>query len=313
MEFARRSTRRAACSIAAVCACSLTLVATADPPAFESRELAESIYLMRPAGGRSDLANSLLVVRHDGLLVVDAQATPEAARELLAAIAAVSRAPIRYLVLSHAHAEAAGGASAFPESTLVIASTRARDALGDPEWDFAAELDGGMTGADARKPVLVLQARTELDDPQNRIEIFPLGHAHTNTDLFVVVPRANLIYAGAVLFDRQPYARDADVGGWLAALNYLTKLRPAIVVPLHGEPTDVSGVRKARESLAWLRGRVELGFIDGIAPERIPDRVLADEEFDDYFGANVSSSVARGLIEQAVAEAIEQRRKRGIM
>jgi hypothetical protein len=98
----------------------------------------------------------------------------------------------------------------------------------------------------------------------------------------------------------------------VSALNYLAKIRPAIAVPLRGAPVDVRGIRLARESLAWLRGQVELAFIDAVPSDRIPDRVLASEEISRYFQPDQSPSFVRGVIAQAVEEAIEQRRKRGI-
>src|SRR6187455_3658324 len=72
---------------------------------FEIQELAKGVTLL------SGQTNSIVVERKDGLLVIDAQPSPEAGRALLAAIAKISKQPVRYLVLTHPHADAAGGAS----------------------------------------------------------------------------------------------------------------------------------------------------------------------------------------------------------
>jgi hypothetical protein len=56
-----------------------------------------------------------------------------------------------------------------------------------------------------------------------------------------------------------------------------------------------------------------MNFIDGIAPERIAGRVLESEELTEHFDLDASPSYTPGLVEQVVAEAIEQRRKRGVM
>src|SRR6185503_15148986 len=117
-------------TLAAALLAILTLSA-AEPRPFTEEKLAEGVHLFRPADPSSARSNSLVVVRQDGLLVVDAQPTPEAARELLAAARSVSSLPVRYLVLTHPHAEAAGGASAFPDSTLVIGSAGCRFAMTD--------------------------------------------------------------------------------------------------------------------------------------------------------------------------------------
>jgi len=114
--------------------------AAADASPFRLERLGEGIHFVRPADPSDPLrTNALLVQRDDGPLVVESQPTEAAAREMLAAIRAVEPRPVRYLVLSHAHAESSGGAGAFPAETLVIASRRARVALEDPGFDTGAE------------------------------------------------------------------------------------------------------------------------------------------------------------------------------
>ena len=285
---------------------------------FRAEELAAGVTLFRPAEGRTDLTNSLVVTREDGLLVVDAQPTPAAARLLLDAIAAHSEAPIRYLVLSHAHAEAAGGASAFPDSTLVIATRRAWEFLRDPSFDFGAEARERAGSAwrepPRRLPVLLLHARTELEDGLNEVEFLPLGEAHSHSDLLIQLPDRRIIYAGALAFvDRNPYVGAGSVSGWLGALNHLSKLDPALVVPLHGAPIDARGVRTLRDTLGWVRGQVEIGFIDQLPPDRIAERVLASAEIDRHFDMKTAPVFARGLVQAAVDEALDQRRKRGLV
>lgn len=286
-------------------------------PAFEARELFPGVHLLEPRADRADLSNSLVVEREDGLLVVEAQATEAAARELLAAVATLGTKPVRYLVLTHAHAESAGGAAAFPAATLVIGTVGTRDALRDPAFDFGAEARGRAPawGAPSRRPPeLVLHARTELEDPVNEVELLPLGHSHTAGDLLVFLPNQNVYFAGALTFpDGNPYGVGANVGGWLSTLNYLVKSGAALFIPLRGEPLDARGVRRSRDAFAWLRGQVELGFIEQVTPERIPGWVLESEDLASHFDTAASPSFLRGLIEQVVEEALQQRRKRGLL
>jgi glyoxylase-like metal-dependent hydrolase (beta-lactamase superfamily II) len=310
----------AACPASAVSATDSAVTSPQQTGAFLAEQLAEGIHLMQPASGRTELSNSLVVAREDGLLVVDAQASPDAARELLEAIGQISSKPVRYLVLSHAHAEAAGGASAFPKSTLVIGTLGARDALRDPQFDFGAEVRARSENPrrweapEIRSPVLVIHARTELEDPVNEVELLPLGHAHSPTDLMVLLPNQNILYAGAVLFpDRNPYAAAASAGGWLGVLNHISKIQPAVVIPLRGEPLDVRSVRVERDSLAWVRGQVELGFIEQVPPEQLTDWVLESEELGRHFDRDASPSFVRILIDRVVEDAVEHRKKRGLM
>jgi glyoxylase-like metal-dependent hydrolase (beta-lactamase superfamily II) len=288
--------------------------------AFTVDVVSEGVFLLLPVADRPDLSNSLVVDREDGLLVVGAQSSAATAKELLDAVGALSTKPVRYVVLTSAHAESAGGASAFPESTLVIGTVGARDSLRDPTFDFGAEVrlrsddPRRWEAGDKRLPGLVIHARTELEDPVNEVELLPLGPAHSQSDMMVLLPNQNILYCGAVLFpDRNPYGGEADIGGWLSTLNHMAKMNPALAIPLRGEPLDVRRIRVERDALAWVRGQIDLGFVDGVAPERITDWVLDSEDLERHFDADASPSFLRSVIDRALEEAIRARKKRGLM
>jgi glyoxylase-like metal-dependent hydrolase (beta-lactamase superfamily II) len=288
--------------------------------AFAVDEVSEGVFILRPVAERPDLSNSMVVERRDGLLVVGPQASPESAGELLGAISAISTKPIRYLVLTHAHAESTGGASAFPESTLVIGSVDTRDSLRDPAYDFGAEVrlrssnPKRWQAPPKRLPVMIVHARTELEDPVNEVELLPLAPSHSRSDLMVLLPNQNILFCGAVLFsDRNPYAGEAVVGGWLSTLNHIAKMNPARAIPLRGEALDARQVRVLRDALAWVRGQIDLGFVERIAPERMTDWVLESEDAAKHFDLEASPSFVRTVIDRALEEAIVQRRKRGLM
>ena len=59
--------------------------------------------------------NSGVIVGDDAVMVVDAQATPVTAADVIARIAKITDKPIKYLLLTHYHAARALGASAYQE------------------------------------------------------------------------------------------------------------------------------------------------------------------------------------------------------
>jgi len=291
----------------------------AVPETFRQVQLAEGVWLFRPPDDRVDLTNALVVEREDGLLVVNAQPSPRAAELFLSELRRYSDLPVRYLVLPHPHAEAAGGASAFPPDTLVIGTSGCREALQDPSFDFAAEArrrsasPGAWTEPPRRSPTLVLHGRTRLDDARIPVELLPLPRAHTTGDMLVQLPVENIIYGGAVVFaDRNPFASGGHIGGWLTALNNIAKTAPAAVIPLRGPILDARETRVLRDSFAWLRGRVDLGFIDGLLAPELPNWLLESEELGRHFDLEARPSFVTSVIDQAVAEAVEARRKRGL-
>ncbi len=287
-----------------------------DASAFETQDLAPGVILFRPSQRGPAHTNSLVVERDDGLLVVDAQPSEAAARDLLAAIASKSAAAIRFLVLTHPHAAAAGGARAFPDSALRIASRGFRDAVADPAFDFDADLAarGALPVPPPRpRPTLVLFGRTRLEDPRNPVVLMPLPPAHTPGDLLVMLPDVGVVEAGGLPFpDRNPYAVDADVAGWLAQLNQLIGIAPRWIAGLEGPPQNPAELASQRDTLAWIRNAVDDAFADRVAPETITDTVLAAPGAARRLDLGARPSFARGLVERVVEEARARRRAIGL-
>jgi cyclase len=287
-------------------------------PVFAVRLLAPGVHLFAPADGDVAHTNAVVAEREDGLLVAGAQPRPEAAKELLAAIAeAIPGAPVRYLVILHASAEASGGAAAFPPSVLVIGSEGARAAFADPSFDpgGAAKARAGEGWTEPPRPrvVLALSGSTLLDDPRVPVQLVPIAPAHTRGDVVVRLPSADLTVGGALLFpDRNPYAGDAHLGGWMNALNNFVVDGGTAVVPLRGAPLGNRELRLQRDAMAWVRGEVESAYIDRLPSDRIPARVLGADKLEMHLDRSLSPSFLSLLAEVAVREAREQRRKYGL-
>ncbi len=295
------------------------LAAAPDAVPFRTEELAPGVTLLTPADPSTARTNSLLVERQDGLLVIDAQPAVSAAKELLAVIGRISPKPVRYLAFSHPHAEAVGGATAFPSDTLVIGSRSCRDALADDERELGAEMRGRSEDPEAwvdperRLPVLVVSSRVVLDDPHRRVEFRALVPSHSSGDMLVYLPGSDILYVGSLLFsDGNPYAEDATIRSWLDALNSISKRKPARIVGLHGPAVDVRAIRRNRDSFAWLRGRVEYAFVEQVPTERIRQFVFDSPQLGHHFDPDASPSFLPGVIDQVVGTAIENRRKRGL-
>ncbi len=314
----RRSTLLLAVVLAGAAA-----IARADPPApvpraaFTAESLTEGVFLLRPTAPSISRTNSILVQREDGPLVIESQPSVESARELLATIATLDSRPIRYLVLSHPHVESIGGAAAFPDSTLLVASAGCARSLDDPSFDPGAELRAAAARPEEwvlpplRRPVLVVDGPATLADSRNAVVLLPAGEAHTGGDLMVLFPRARILYVGAALVvDGNPYAPDGDLSGWLDLLHQVVRMDIDTLLPLRGPRATRDDARRFKDGLAWIRGQVETGLRDGIPWEDIPNFVLQSHSFAEYFDANAVPAFYRQLVEKVLREADEQRTKR---
>jgi glyoxylase-like metal-dependent hydrolase (beta-lactamase superfamily II) len=285
---------------------------------FTIETLAPGVDLYRgdPARG---CANSLVVERADGLAVVDAQPSPAAAAELLAAIGARTKKPVRYLMFSHPHVEAIGGASAFPASAVRIGSRGCAEALRNPEIDFAAEAraraadPAGYPAPPALAPALTLDGTATLEDPALRIEMFPMPPADTVGGLLVVLPEQGIAFVGDLLaWERNPFAEHATIEGWIARINAVATMAPKVVVPSRGPTEEVVALRRQRDSFVWLRAQVSKAFVDLVPVEDIPKRVRAHEDFAKWFDTTAVPSFVPGVIDAVVREAVAERRRRGL-
>src|SRR5829696_5813540 len=72
--------------------------------------------------------NSGVIVGDDGVMVVDAQATPVMALQVIERVRKVTSLPIKYVLLTHYHAVRVLGASAY-EGAEIIGSKATRDLI----------------------------------------------------------------------------------------------------------------------------------------------------------------------------------------
>ena len=127
-------------------------------------EIAPGVYFATGTGTVNVGSNAMVVVNEDDVLLVDSHITADAARELIASVAAITDKPIRYLVNTHFHFDHAHGNQEFPEGVEIIGHEYTRERLlgdvlneptytviGGPEYQESvlASLEDKLEGADA--------------------------------------------------------------------------------------------------------------------------------------------------------------------
>ena len=186
--------------------------------------------------------NTGIVVGDDAVMVIDTQATPVMAQDVVRRIREVTDKPIRYVTLSHYHAVRVLGASGYaPEH--VIASRDTYDLIVErgtqdmkseierfPRLFRAVESVPGLTW-----PTLVFEHRLTLMMGRLRVEIMQLGRGHTKGDTVVWLPQERILFSGDLVeYDATPYTGDAYLGDWPATLDAIAALAPQKLVPGRG-------------------------------------------------------------------------------
>ena len=201
--------------------------------------------------------NTGIVIGDDAVMVIDTQATPVMAQDVIRRIRSVTDKPIRYVVLSHYHAVRVLGASGYkPEH--VIASRDTYDLIVERgEADMKSEIERfprlfnavesvpGLTW-----PTIVFEKRMTLLLGKLRVEIMQVGRGHTKGDTVVWLPDDRVLFSGDLVeFDATPYTGDAYLQDWPATLDAIAALKPEKLVPGRG-----AALRNPAEVKAGLDG-----------------------------------------------------------
>jgi glyoxylase-like metal-dependent hydrolase (beta-lactamase superfamily II) len=186
--------------------------------------------------------NSGVVIGDECVLVVEAQATPPMAQDVIARIRQVTDKPIRYLVLSHYHAVRVLGASAY-QGAEVIASAMTRALIAERgQQDMDSEIGRFprlFRGRDSIPgltwPTLTFETRMTLWLGKREVQIIHIGRSHTAGDTVVWLPADKVLFAGdTVEYGATPYCGDAHFADWPATLAAIRALGPERMVPGRG-------------------------------------------------------------------------------
>jgi glyoxylase-like metal-dependent hydrolase (beta-lactamase superfamily II) len=229
--------------------------------------------------GSEGRPNAGFVVTSEGVVIIDALASPQQGRELLQAIRSVTQQPLRWLVLTHHHPDHHFGAVVFKREgarimahpdRATLASEGGEDAL-MADWvrvvgldamrgfEFADTPDRPVTGTDT----LVLGDRT--------LVIAHPGAAHSPGDLVVWLPRERILFAGDLLVeDGVTMVVDGNSGVLLEALAGIDSLGPRAVVPGHGALPRRSAdlVARTRQYITSLRAEMRAAVEQGVSMVR---------------------------------------------
>lgn len=221
--------------------------------------------------------NTGVIVGDDAVMVVDTQATPVMAQDVIRHIRTVTDLPVKYVVLSHYHAVRVLGASGYqPEH--IIASRDTYDLIVERgEADKASEIGRfprlfraaesvppGMTW-----PTITFSGAMSLWLGKLEVQLLQVGRGHTKGDTIAWLPEQKILFSGDLVeFGATPYAGDAYFQDWPHTLDRIAAMKPKALVPGRGAalttPEAVAaGLKGTREFIADVWGSVKAGVAAG--------------------------------------------------
>lgn len=243
-------------------------------------------YVMGKAGIATDnegfISNAGFVVTDDGVVVFDALGTPSLAAALLERIRKITDKPIKYVVMSHYHADHIYGLQVFKEagatiyapegSVEYIYSEAAANRLEERQLSLSPWVNDNT---EIVAPDVIVDGSQKLSLGGIDFTINYLGKAHSDGDLAMLVVQDRVLFSGDIIFEgRIPFVGNADTKHWLKTLTELETGGLAALIPGHGPASTkpASTISLTRRYLAFLRENI------GDAVEEL---YTFDEAFDE--------------------------------
>ena len=244
---------------------------------------------LQPDGGWG-WSNAGLVVGDGASLLVDTLFDLRLTREMLDGFDELTRtAPIGSLVNTHANGDHCYGNELVDAAEIIAAEACAAEKANVPPellagmmaaasagqlgemGDYLSRIFGpfDFEGITLTPPDRTFSGRLTVDVGGTSVELIEVGPAHTTGDLIAHVPSASTVFTGDICFiEGTPLMWAGPMSNWLAACDLITdELRPEVVVPGHGPVTDLDGVRRMREYLAFVDGEARKRHAEGMTAE----------------------------------------------
>ncbi|HTM33553.1 MAG TPA: MBL fold metallo-hydrolase [Vicinamibacterales bacterium] len=243
---------------AVLAALGLSAAVSADLP--RMTRLADGVYMYEHVDPTKAgvTANNLVVIGADAVLVADGQGTVENTGDLVTAIAAITKTPIKYVIVGSEHGDHRGGDSAFPDTAVFIAHPSSKAAL---------EKQAAAPARRPNAPSVVVPAETVSDsrtiDLGGRQAIVRfLGRAHTGGDLEVLLPKERIAFMSeAFISGIFPSMANGFPTEWVEVLRRAEALDADVFVPAHG--VMASRAETSRAALAEYRQVIEQVIAEG--------------------------------------------------
>ena len=250
------------------------------------QRVSEHVWMVQgQAGMASDnagfISNAAAIVTDAGVVIVDTLGSPSLAALFLSKLRAVTKQPVRTVILTHYHADHIYGLQVFKGlGANVIAPAGAWDYLDSPTATDRLEerrlsLDPWVNDdTHLVPPDDIVDNNRKLTIGGVTLTLSYLGAAHSEGDLSVLVEPDQVLLSGDIIFEgRLPWVGDANTAHWLTVLQQLQQSGIKALVPGHG-PVATNPAASVELTLRYLQHlRTSMGAA-------VEDMTPFDEAYD---------------------------------
>ncbi|MGQ0538997.1 MAG: MBL fold metallo-hydrolase [Gemmatimonadaceae bacterium] len=249
-----------------------------DTVQIRTTPLARGIYMLQGSGGNIGLS-----VGDDAAFIVDDQFAPLTPK-ILAAIAAITPKPVRFVLNTHWHFDHTGGNENLGKAgALVVAHDNVRRRMSTGLFIKALNRQEPAT-PQAALPVVTFTEAVTFHINGDSLVATHIPPAHTDGDAIVHFVKANVIHMGDVFHNAGlPFVDRSSGGsihGVIGAADIVLGMADAAtkIIPGHGPVADRARLKAWRDALFTLRERMRAE----IAAAKTIEQILAANMTEPY-------------------------------
>jgi len=258
-------------------------------------EIAAGVFVI--PDNRVPLVPNIGIIRGEhSALVVDCGMGPVNGETVLAAAKRVAGDRDLILTLTHFHPEHGFGAQAFSAGAETFYNAAQANELAakgkaylEMFRDFGPSVASALEGTKLVQPDRTWTGDSHtLDLGGRKVELRTWGKAHTQADQVVWLPQERILFTGDLaenrIFPIFPWfpPDDVDISAvrWCEALADMEAMRPAVVVPGHGELGGVEILQEVRRYLEEIARRVAVLHGQGVGTEAMVEQITTQMTSD---------------------------------
>lgn len=213
------------------------------------------------AKNNGNMVNSCFVSTGKSWLVIDSGPTYLYAKEAHRSVNKIKKMPVSYVINTHTHDDHwLGNGYYLSVGATILGSAEFKDLLIASETPRMEQRISpkaySLTVPTIPASLISQDEMLNINDMKIKI-IYVDYKAHTNSDLFVYIPKLKALFGGDLIFnDRILSLRDGNINGWIKILEEIKEMDLNIIVGGHGELSDISALDMTYNYLKELRAEI---------------------------------------------------------
>lgn len=247
----------------------LTLAQSPDFAGVEIKTIpvTEGIYMLVGEGGNIGVSAG-----EDGVFLIDDQFAP-LTEKIQAAITAISKKPIRFLLNTHWHFDHTGGNENLGKAGVtIVAHDKVREYMSAEQFIEVLNMKIPASPPVAL-PIITFNDTVTFHLNGNTIKAFHVQPAHTDSDSVIYFDRADVIHTGDVYFrGMYPFldvSHGGSIEGTIAVADRILEMagEQTKIIPGHGSLSNRAELVAYRDMLIAVRDLVKSAIAKGMTVE----------------------------------------------